>query len=61
MALLKTGDPHLSLVHSASCGATTCIVCKSPCQNYCTVCSEIANGMWAEVYKQGILKHMYNH
>ena len=46
--ILKTEDPHLSLVHSASYVATyasrSCSVCKCPCKNYCTVCSEMANG-----------------
>ena len=34
--------------NSAFCVATyasrACSVCKSPCKNYCTVCSEMANG-----------------
>ena len=41
--ILKTGDLHHSLVHSASyvatCTSRSCSVCKSPCKNYCTVCS----------------------
>ena len=57
--------------NSASCVATyvsrSCSVCKSPCKNYCTVCSEIANGSIVALCglksKQGsacIVKHIYN-
>ena len=51
----------------ATYASRACSVCKSPCKNYCTVCSEMANGSIVALCelksKHGsacIVKHIYN-
>ena len=68
-ALLKAGEILTSVWYTLFLVwlPRSCSVCKSPCKNYCTVCSEIANDSIVALCglksKQGsacIVKHIYD-